>query len=59
MLSESEVSVRRREVVVDGTRLSYLHAGSGTPVLLLTARENGIPHAAPEGAVHVGRPTRA
>ncbi len=35
MLSESEVSVRRREVVVDGTRLSYLHAGSGTPVLLL------------------------
>ncbi len=31
----SEVSVRRREVVVDGTRLSYLHADSGTPVLLL------------------------
>lgn len=27
--------MRRREVVVDGTRLSYLHAGFGKPMLLL------------------------
>ncbi len=31
----SEASAGRREVVADGTRLSYLHAGSRTPVLLL------------------------
>lgn len=31
----SEASAGRGEVVVDGTRLSYLHAGSGKPVLLL------------------------
>ncbi len=30
-----EAADGRREVVVDGTRLSYLHAGSGKPVLLL------------------------
>lgn len=28
-------SVQRREITVDGTPLSYLHAGSGPPVLLV------------------------
>lgn len=35
MSGGSEAWARRREIVVDGTRLSYLHAGSGRPVLLL------------------------
>ncbi len=34
MSGGSEAWARRREIVVDGTRLSYLHAGSGRPVLL-------------------------
>lgn len=33
--SGSEVSVQRRAVVVDGHAVSYLHAGSGKPMLLL------------------------
>lgn len=28
-------SVQRREITVDGATLSYLHAGSGPPVLLV------------------------
>lgn len=35
MARGSEIAARRREVVVDGTPLSYLQAGSGAPVLLL------------------------
>jgi len=35
MSGGSEARARRREIVVDGARLSYLHAGSGRPVLLL------------------------
>ena len=35
MSTSADMTVERREIVVDGITLSYLHAGAGRPVLLV------------------------